>query len=725
MTFRHQKESTLSDSEKDLEPLSVIMWGNWKGNLEALGGQVAKTASTPGKGVNALLSRVVDVVAPPLDDEFYEDEEDAEFYDDDEVYDEDEEEEEGEDEEVIYEQPDDVEGEVEYLQDIENDIDLQNVDLEESELPDVAEGPKQSLFPKSRDVDNEYSARKHNYGTEHHLLSVISQDNESLPLDFKSVPESKIATTPTEENERKHQHVKEDEIGNLPQEMEPSNIIPKLLESSNTSKPNEILQSNAPSDEPGIPDSDQVNIGKADELAIEVIDANPIDILPTESVDTQDSLKHPSAIYFDKNIQELGTLQFLDQKEATVILISDYRNNVTTYEVTPNLETSSPSTKDSSSTKERNEPPLPPLPENTQENSTPEVDDVTMIDMSKQDDEFAYVSISNPEVNDRLSLEASVGEPTKKIKAIHSNSTEDLVLKKTEFLSTDAPVSASFSNAISLAAESPLLVNSSEPIQEKNQSKHELVHKPNVPAKDDYTTSLEMQVVQLQKQLQESQHQLSKESLLLQNDLSQSKVQIASLQQELHQSNKQFHIKQQMMKERDQQMEFQLKEYIAECEILRQEKESLEVTVQNQQSSEQDKAKQQSQLRRLLEETQQKAYQYEKQLDQQATEMQQLQKVVKNMSANVKAATERATKAEELVKSLRLERDELEKEIHEELDHKEELEDELNELKSKTSLIASLEVRHRPPVVHFSFMIACSHSFINLPDGVASSQRGT
>jgi hypothetical protein len=214
---------------------------------------------------------------------------------------------------------------------------------------------------------------------------------------------------------------------------------------------------------------------------------------------------------------------------------------------------------------------------------------------------------------------------------------------------------------------------------------------------NEYTERLEMELAQMKQDLYASQQEVDERSKDLNNALSQTKETVSSLQQKLSHVSNESQLQQQHSKEREQQMDFQLKEYSQECQILRQEKETLQIAAYDQETSEQLLVKKQAQKQKLLLEeharTQKQAqYQHAQQLDQQASEMQQLQKVIQNMKSTLKAMTDRATQAEKMVQDLSVERDELEKEIHEELDHKDEMEEEMNELKTAAARIGSLEV---------------------------------
>jgi predicted RNase H-like nuclease (RuvC/YqgF family) len=60
--------------------------------------------------------------------------------------------------------------------------------------------------------------------------------------------------------------------------------------------------------------------------------------------------------------------------------------------------------------------------------------------------------------------------------------------------------------------------------------------------------------------------------------------------------------------------------------------------------------------------------------------------------SNMRATAKRAREADQIIKELTCERDELEKELHEELDIKASLEEELEEIKRATGKVGGLQV---------------------------------
>jgi chromosome segregation ATPase len=179
----------------------------------------------------------------------------------------------------------------------------------------------------------------------------------------------------------------------------------------------------------------------------------------------------------------------------------------------------------------------------------------------------------------------------------------------------------------------------------------------------------------------------------LEENLNREKSLSSTLQGELANLKNQFECHKQQTDDRFRQQGQALKQYSEEAKVLNKEKARLEILLKERQAlHEEENQRQRMQYQRLIEESKRSLNQGEQKLEEKMGEVQQLQKVISDMRSNMRATAERAREADQIIKELTCERDELEKELHEELDIKASLEEELEEIKRATGKVGGLQV---------------------------------
>jgi len=179
----------------------------------------------------------------------------------------------------------------------------------------------------------------------------------------------------------------------------------------------------------------------------------------------------------------------------------------------------------------------------------------------------------------------------------------------------------------------------------------------------------------------------------LEENLNREKSLSSTLQVELANLKNQFECHKQQTDDRLRQQGQALKQCSEEAKVVNKEKARLEILLKERQAlHEEENQRQRMQYQRLLEESKRSLNHGEQKLEEKMGEIQQLQKVISDMRSNMRATAERARDADQIIKELTCERDELEKELHEELDIKASLEEELEEIKRATGKVGGLQV---------------------------------
>jgi len=179
----------------------------------------------------------------------------------------------------------------------------------------------------------------------------------------------------------------------------------------------------------------------------------------------------------------------------------------------------------------------------------------------------------------------------------------------------------------------------------------------------------------------------------LEENLNREKSLSSTLQVELANLKNQFECHKQQTDDRLRQQGQALKQCSEEAKVVNKEKARLEILLKERQAlHEEENQRQRMQYQRLLEESKRSLNHGEQKLEEKMGEIQQLQKVISDMRSNMRATAERAREADQIIKELTCERDELEKELHEELDIKASLEEELEEIKRATGKVGGLQM---------------------------------